>query len=92
MDWDHILEEPAHVWSAIKALCLLYTFEGQFPGIPPNSARVESPSATMSLSKPVVNDIRHKEWYRREVMHAAFEAPVCRSKHEGGDSILRRSQ
>jgi hypothetical protein len=68
-----------------------YTFEGQFSAIPPNSARIESPSATMSPSKPVVNDVRHKEWYRREVM-AAFEAPVCGSKHEGGDSILRRSQ
>lgn len=69
-----------------------YTFKGQFSAIPPNSARIESPSATMSLSKPVVNDVRHEEWYRREVMHAAFEAPVCGSKHERRDSILRRSQ
>jgi hypothetical protein len=46
----------------------------------------------MSPSKQVMNDVRHKEWYRREVMHAAFEAPVCGSKYEGGDSILRQGQ
>ena len=74
----------------MKALCL--RFEGQFSTISPNRARIESPSATISLSKPVVNDIRHKEWDRREVMHAAFKAPVCGSKHDGGDSILIKSQ
>jgi len=46
----------------------------------------------MSLSEPVVNDVRHKEWYGREVVHAAFEAPVCGSKHERRDSVLGRSQ
>ena len=68
-----------------------YSFEGQLSAIPPNSARIESPSATMSPSKQVVNDVRHKERYRREVMHAAFEAPVCGPKHERGYSLLRRS-
>ncbi len=78
------------MWSAIKALRLL--FEGQCSGVPPNSAWIESPNATMLPSKQVVNDVRHKEWYSREVVHAAFKASVCRSKHEGGDSILRQSQ
>lgn len=87
---DHYLVNR-HTCGVQLKLCA-FTFEGQFSGIPPNSARIESPNATMSLSKPVVDDIRHKEWYRREVMHAAFEAPVCRPKHERADSILRRSQ
>lgn len=69
-----------------------YTFEGQFSAIPPNSARIESPSAPMSPSKPVVNDIRHKERHRREIMHAALEASVCSFKRKGLDSILRQSQ
>ena len=58
----------------------------------------------MSLSKPVVNEVKHKEWYRREVMRTAFEARVCDSKHEGGrfdtkiesvrsiKSLIRRSR
>lgn len=46
----------------------------------------------MSPTKQVVNDVRHKERDRREIMHAAFEAPVRGSKHERRDSILRRGQ
>ena len=77
----------SHVWNAIMALCL--PFEGQFSAIPPHRTRIESPSATMSTSKPVVNDVRHKDWHSREIMHATFEAPVRGSKHEGADPILR---
>lgn len=36
-----------------------------------------------------MDNIRHKEGYRREVMHAAFEAPVSCSKNKWADSILR---
>jgi hypothetical protein len=42
----------------------------------------------MSPGKPIVNDVGHKERYRWEVMHAAFEGPVCGSKYERADSIL----
>lgn len=95
---DSLLAQPLDHYLKSRHTCgvqlrhCAYTFEVQFPAIPPNSARIESPRATMSLSKPVVNDVRYKGWHRWEVMHAAFEAPVCGSKHEGGDSILRLSQ
>ena len=68
---------------------LTLNFEVQFSTIPPNRARIKLPSATMSPRKPVVNDVGHKERYGWEVMHAAFKAPICGSKHERGDSILR---
>lgn len=42
----------------------------------------------MLSAKPVVNDIRYKEWDTREVVVAAFKGPVCSTKHEGGDSML----
>src|SRR3954469_14251191 len=82
-----LLEEPSHVCGVQLSRCD-FTFESQISAIPPNSARVESPNATMSLAKHVVNDIRHKKWYRGEVMHATLEASVRGSEHERGDSIL----
>ena len=37
-----------------------------------------------SLLVNIIDEVRHKEWCRREAMHTAFEAPVCGPKHEGG--------
>jgi hypothetical protein len=34
----------------------------------------------MSPSVQIVDDIRDKEWDRREVVHTAFEVPVCGSE------------
>jgi hypothetical protein len=66
--------------------------ESQRPAIPPHGARIELPSATMSPTEQVVDDVWHKEWHRRKVMHAAFEASVRGTEHDGGDSILKQSQ
>lgn len=68
------------------------TNEGQLPTIPPHSTRIEPPRTTISPCKPVVDNVRHKEWYRWKVMHAAFEAPVRSSKHQRAYSILPSSQ
>ena len=87
-----LLKESSHVRITLQLRFCAYTVEGQFSGISPHGARVKTPSATMSPTKPVMNDIRHEEWYGGEVVHATFEAPVCSSKYEWGDSILRTSQ
>jgi hypothetical protein len=46
----------------------------------------------MPPPKYIVNDIRHKERHRREIMHAPLEASIRGPEHEGCDPILNRSQ
>lgn len=79
-------------WSSLdmvsQSRCCGCTGTRQISWIPPYRARIEAPSATMLSAKPVVNDIRYKEWDTREVVVAAFKGPVCSTKHEGGDSML----
>lgn len=63
--------------------------EGQLSAIPPSGTRIKPPSATMSPTKDVVDNVRHEEWHRREVVHAAFEASICGAEDEGRDAMLR---
>lgn len=64
----------------------------QLPTIPPQRTRIEPPRSTVFPSEDIMDHIRHEERHRREIVNAAFEAPVSGPEDQWCDALLERRQ
>ena len=70
----------------VQSKTLYPLHESQLPTLPPTRARIKPPRAAIPSPKPIVNHVRHKKRYGREIMPTALEVPVRGPEHGGGRS------
>lgn len=64
----------------------------QLPTIPPQCTRIEPPRSTVFPSEDIMDDIRHEEWHRREIMNTALETAIGGSEDQWCDALLDSCQ
>jgi hypothetical protein len=71
--------------------CCVLARKSQRFRIPPRRGGIEPPHTPILPPKDVVDNIRHKERHRREVMHPTLEASVRRPEDKRRNAILATS-